>query len=161
MKRWLRLGILLGIAFLAHIACSPAPTTPNQTVSVVSPVAGRVTIDEMTKQLRPDDQTVFQAVGNPLYSLTFVTDTSRLSLVDIDANIIDLGGLFTVEDGIPGGLKGVTIRPQPMTPDDMILMVAGRRYSGKKQGSLWLFEVPGNLKANVIAFWNRLYGRPL
>lgn len=148
-------NLLVWLCLLVGFGCEPSPRISISSVTVHSPLAGRVTIQEQSEFVSPTQSAIFDQVAGGQYDMTFIADSVRFTLQGLKDDTIHLSGFFEPIELRPSQLIPVSFRLDP-NEDAQFVVIADERVWRPEVGSegdSLTVELPARSEAVAIALW--------
>ena len=141
------------VVSVAIAGCDPAPTVGGSNLIIESPERGRVLIGSEEQFVDPLTPAVFSNVGPGPHDITFISDTRRLTLLEISGQQLDLAGIIPTEPVLRDEVQPILIRPNPWTKVEVSVVTSDRVYGSELTEAGLLFNVPRGVSLTAIAVW--------
>lgn len=138
------LGVLVG--------CNPeTPSAPTYLLSVRTPVAGTLVVEDRAIPIGGERFEGIGGLGPPPYTVTFIDDTTLVTVVDVPGDTLDLMRLLDGPDSRPGNLVRLPLRAEGPGEVALIGIVDGRILRARDG----FIELPRGTPADLWGLWSR------
>ena len=147
--------LLASLCLLLGVGCEPSPRISLSSVTVHSPLAGRVTIQNQSEFVSPTQSAIFEQVAGGLYDMTFIADSTRLTLQGLKGDTVDLSGLLEPIELRPSQLVPVNFRLEPDEDAQFVVVANDRLWQPEVAagGGALTVELPTGSKGVAVALW--------
>ena len=148
-------NLLVWLCLLVGFGCEPSPRISISSVTVHSPLAGRVIIQEQSEFVSPTQSAIFDQVVGGQYDMTFIADSVRLTLQGLKEDTVHLSGFFEPIELRPSQLIPVTFRLDPNADAQFVVIADDRVWLPEvgSEGDSLTVELPARSEPVAIALW--------
>ncbi|MEE2755306.1 MAG: hypothetical protein VYA30_01540 [Myxococcota bacterium] len=140
---------------LTVLACEPAPSVSLNSITVTAPKAGRVLINGIEQFVSPSEPTTFEGSFGEKFDITFVSDTDRLTLLDVRTPSVSFESFMTTDDFVRARRTQVFFRLEPEEHADMVVVSDGEIFYPNRidDSSTLSIDVPAGVPLTALALW--------
>ena len=137
------------------MACEPEPSVSLNSITVTAPKAGRVSIKGQEQFISPSESTTFQGSFGDKFDVTFVSDTDRITLLDVRTSQVNFASFLDSEDLVRARLTQVFFRLDPPDEADMVVVSDGDIFHPNQvfDSATLSIDVPTGRSFTAIALW--------
>jgi len=135
------------------VGCEHAATVGGQSIRVEAPVVGRVIVGDDTQFIDPENPALFSGMASRTSDVTFISDDSRVTLLDVSADEVDFTGFISDGSAVRGALVPIFLRAEPSEHADVVVIANGQKFSAARDGDPETIEVPRGHTLTAVAVW--------